>query len=146
MKSFLFPVGLFLLPFYISIINYSKFINVFIINYIVNIIINYIIHYKNLYILQKINNFMIRDNIINKKTEQTILDEITKLFEKYNLSGIVKIPDGGVFTLYSSLGDKLILLEQANQEINRRTKEVEGNINFNVSTEPEKVKDITYIR
>lgn len=59
---------------------------------------------------------------MNKK--EKLLKEIEKLFNKYNLSGIVTIPQNGTFSLFSSEGEKLVILHHAKIELKKLDLEV----------------------
>lgn len=57
---------------------------------------------------------------MNKK--EKIIKEVEKFFAKHNVSGIIRIPNAGTYSLFSSDEDKLLVLEHCRVELLAREK------------------------
>lgn len=86
---------------------------------------------------------------MNKKEQK--LKEVEQFVKKYNISGIFLIPDIGTFSIFKTLSDKLLLLEQAQIEIAIRQQLVKKEAMVRASEHtsdiitPIKQKEVTYV-
>lgn len=64
---------------------------------------------------------------MNKK--EKILKEIEKFFEKHEISGIIRVPNAGTYSLFGSEDDKLLVLEHFKVELLAREKYINSEAN-----------------
>ncbi len=69
-----------------------------------------------------------------------ILANIEKLFKKYQLSGLITIPQQGTFSLFASEGEKLILLQHAKIELKKIDLEIEALASYTQSDNLKSIK------
>ena len=84
-----------------------------------------------------------------KKEYNQIIDVIEDMFDKYNISGIVYIPDDGTYALYTSENGKFKVLDQAEFELRVQQKISETiiteRVNRRLRNNKTKSKKISYI-
>ena len=73
------------------------------------------------------------------KKKKDKLKEVEDFLEEHNISGIIRIPDYGTFSMFANPGDKLLILEHAQIEVDI-SKELRMNeVNCRINEENNKI-------